>query len=191
MNNTLKKIQLLIRSEMAVAQFRIRAVVGQVAFIGAALVFLLLSIAALDISFFHYLAETKSPALSALIVGISNLLLAGLLVYIAVGFGSNNEHEAAARQIRDASYNNLTSDLESARNQVMGMSDNVKQIGKNVSKISNTSMSVIAPAAALLLRRRSEQSDNKRSGSTRRTARTARKSKAASKGSKADEGKES
>jgi hypothetical protein len=149
MNDPVLKINLLVRSEMALARIRTRRTLSRIILSLIALVFLLLGLGMLNFAIYQAFATHFSPALAGLYVALINLFLAGVIFLIAGKIGAESNEEKMAQEIRDLAYAELNTDVASVKREVSKVSDDIKKIRRGFTSFTDTTGSII-PLFSLL-----------------------------------------
>lgn len=150
MNDSINKIHILIRSEMALFRLQARRVATQTAFKTIALVFAILALAMLTLSGYLALAAAYGPTVAALIVALIDGLLALLLLLISQHVKSSIEHEKVIKEVRDIAYDSLNTDFEKIKTELGEVTSDVKRIHDNVAAILSGSTSLITSITPVL-----------------------------------------
>jgi len=149
MNDPVLKINLLVRSEMALARIQTRRAVSRFILSLIALVFVLLGLGMLNFAIYQALAVHLSPAMAGLFVALINLFLAGIIFFIAGKTGTESNEEKMAQEIRDLAYAELNSDVASVKSEIGKVSGDIKKIRAGFNSFTDTTGSII-PLFSLL-----------------------------------------
>lgn len=149
MNDPVLKINLLVRSEMALARIQTRRAVSRIILSLVALVFVLLGLGMLNFSIYQAFTAHFSPAVAGLYVALINLFLAGVIFLFAGKVGAESNEEKMAQEIRDLAYNELNTDVDSLKSEVSKVSDDIKRIRRGFNSFTDTTGSII-PLLSLL-----------------------------------------
>lgn len=149
MNDPVLKINLLVRSEMALARIQTRRAVSRFILSLIALVFVLLGLGMLNFAIYQALAVHLSPALAGLFVALINLFLAGIIFFIAGKTGTESNEEKMAQEIRDLAYAELNSDVASFKSEIGKVRGDIKKIRAGFNSFTDTTSSII-PLFSLL-----------------------------------------
>jgi hypothetical protein len=110
-NNTIRKLKLLGRTELTLVEITARRTVRSLAFAGLAVGLALLTILAVNGGAFFLLAERYSQATSAFLVAGGNAILA-LGILLAIKNTQPSREEVLARDIRDLARQELNTELD-------------------------------------------------------------------------------
>lgn len=149
MNDPVLKINLLVRSEMALARIQTRRAVSRFILSLVALVFVLLGLGMLNFAIYQAFAVHLSPAMAGLCVALINLLLAGVIFWVAGKTGTESNEEKMAQEIRDLAYAELNSDAASVKSEISKVSNDIKRIRAGFNSFTDTTSSMI-PLFSLL-----------------------------------------
>ena len=149
MNDPVLKINLLVRSEMALVRIQTRRAVSRIILSLVALVFVLLGLGMLNFAIYHGLAAHFTPAVAGLFVAVINLFLAGVIILIAGRVGVESREEKMAQEIRDLAYAEINTDVASVKSEISKVSDDIKKIRRGFNSFTETTGSII-PLFSLL-----------------------------------------
>lgn len=139
MKNPVLKINLLIRAETALARVRARRTANRIILSLVALVFVLIGVAMLNFSIYQAFVLRFSPGLAGLFVSLINLVLAGLIFFIASKFGGESNEEKMAAEIRDLAYSEIGTDVEGVKAEITKVVDDINRIRSGFSSFTGTS----------------------------------------------------
>ena len=139
MKNPVLKINLLIRAETALARVRARRTANRVILSLVALVFVLIGVAMLNFSIYQAFVLRFSPGLAGLFVSLINLVLAGLIFFIASKFGGESNEEKMAAEIHDLAYSEIGTDVEGVKAEITKVVDDINRIRSGFSSFTGTS----------------------------------------------------
>ena len=142
-NDPVLKLNLLVRSELALARIQSRRALSRFILYITALLFILLAGAMLNFSIYQAFIEKYSPAYSGIFVALINLVIAGIILFIAARVGTNSNEEKMAKEIRDLAYCELSSDVESMKKEMIIVSKDINKIRRGFISFSNTTGSII------------------------------------------------
>ena len=154
MTDPINKIQILIRSEIALRRLQTKRMATQTGFRVVALIFAILALAMLTFAGYQALVEPFGPVMAALFVALVDGILALLLLFISQHVGNFREQERALKEVREMAYSELNADFEELRNGVDKVTDDVKRIRDNITTIvSGTSelVTFVTPLLSLLV----------------------------------------
>jgi hypothetical protein len=119
MQETMVKVRALFKAQSALTRIELRAREQQAAGIAVALVFGLLALSMLNVAAFLALASVVGTAWSALILGVADLLFAGLVAKEALGVSTGSTGEMA-KELRDLCVDSLAADAEELKDRLQG-----------------------------------------------------------------------
>ena len=138
MSDSIFKLQLLARSELALTQIRTRRAMTRSTYIAFALVLFLLGLGMFNFAAFLALEESFSPAASALIVACVNGTVAVIVLILSKKAGPSDNEERMAREIREMAYKEVSEDVDEVKDRLEHLATEVKSIGENVSKATSS-----------------------------------------------------
>lgn len=118
MKDAMLKLQILMRSEMALSRIHVGRATTRMSLMVVAIVFVLLGLCMLNYSVFSMLSVSMSEAMAAFLVSLGDLLLALIIVIFARFTKTHGAEEQMAKEIRGLAYDELTSDVKSVRDDV-------------------------------------------------------------------------
>lgn len=154
MTDPINKIQILIRSEIALLRLQTKRMATQTGFRVVALIFAILALAMLTLAGYQALVEPFGPVMAALFVALVDGVLALVLLFVSQHVGNYREQERALKEVREMAYSELNADFEELRNGVDKVTDDVKRIHDNIATIvSGTSelVTFVTPMLSLLV----------------------------------------
>ena len=80
-----------------------------------------------------------SPGLASLFVALINLVLAGLVFFIAGKVGGESNEEKMAAEIRDLAYSEIGTDVEGVKAEIGKVVDDINRIRSGFSSFTGTS----------------------------------------------------
>ncbi|MFT5730704.1 MAG: hypothetical protein ACI8PB_004892 [Desulforhopalus sp.] len=158
MNDPVLKINLLVRSELALARIQTRRAVSRIILSLIALVFVLLGLGMFNFSIYQAFIASFSPAVAGSFVALINLFLAGVIFMFAGKIGTESNEEKMAQEIRDLVYAELNSDVTSVKSEMSKVSDDIKKIRRGFNSFTETTGSII-PLFSLLTKAVSKKSN--------------------------------
>ena len=138
MSDSIFKLQLLARSELALTQIRTRRAVTRSTYIAFALVLFLLGLGMFNFAAFLALEETFSPATAALIVACTNSIVCVIVLKLSKSAGPSDNEERMAREIREMAYKEVSEDVNEVKGRLEHLASEVNSIGENVSKATSS-----------------------------------------------------
>lgn len=154
MTDPINKIQILIRSEIALLRLQTKRMATQTGFRVVALIFAILALAMLTFAGYQALVEPFGSVMAALFVALVDGILALLLLFISQHVGNYREQERALKEVREMAYSELNADFEELKDGVDQVTDDVKRIRDNITTIvSGTSelVTFVTPLLSLLV----------------------------------------
>lgn len=138
MSDSIFKLQLLARSELALTQIHTRRAVTRSTYVAFALVLFLLGLGMFNFAAFLALEKSFSPAASALIVACANGALAVIVLILSKKAGPSDNEERMAREIREMAYKEVSRDVDEVKGRLEHLATEVNSIGENVSKATSS-----------------------------------------------------
>ena len=139
MKNPVLKVNLLIRAETALARVRARRTANRIILSLVALVFVLIGVAMLNFAMYQAFTVRFSPGLASLFVALINLILAGLIFFVAGKVGGESNEEKMAAEIRDLAYSEIGTDVEGVKAEITKVVDDINRIRSGFSSFTGTS----------------------------------------------------
>ena len=127
MDKMIAKLRLLVKAEVILVRLHLRRAVRQVSLVLIAALFGLLALAMLNVALYLYLVPSFGPALAALSVAGTDLLLAVVAV-VAAGRLELGPEADEAESLRDMVSNELAADAEDLRAQFDDLGQDIKRI---------------------------------------------------------------
>jgi hypothetical protein len=147
MNDSVKKIQILARAQTAILRAQVRRNVQSLVLVAVGLVFALLAIGVLNFAAYAALEMRLGAWRAGLIVGLVDLLLAGLLFAKGLAQSPQSDEEALAREITEMATEGLSADLDDARNELRDFMKSTRGLGEVVQRVTSL---VSSPALELI-----------------------------------------
>jgi len=147
MNDSVKKIQVLVRAQSAVLRLQVRRSVQSLVLVAVGLVFALLAVGVLNFAGYAALEMRFGPGRAGLIVGCIDLVLAGVLFAKGLAQSPPTEEEALAREITEMATEGLGADLDEARNELREFMTSTRRLGEIVQRVTSI---VSSPAVDLI-----------------------------------------
>lgn len=138
MSDSIFKLQLLARSELALTQIYARRASARSAWFAFALLLFLLGLAMLNFSAFLALKESLSPALAAFIVALANGVVAVVVLLLGRKAGPSDNEERMAREIREMAYREVSQDVDEVKDRLENLASEVNHIGENVTRATSS-----------------------------------------------------
>lgn len=130
MNRISRNISIIFRSERLIAQRRMAVLRRQTGMMAAAGIAAAVGLVMLNFAAYFALAEHLSAPLSALIVALANLVLAGVLVS-AANKQSADAEVAGVAEVRDLAMEDLEGEVQEATEEVKALADNVRKMASD------------------------------------------------------------
>ena len=138
MSDSIFKLQLLARSELALTQIHTRRLSIRSAYFAFALVLFLLGLAMLNFAAFLALKESQSPAVAAFLVALANGVASVIVLLVSRKAGPSENEERMAREIREMAYREVSQDVEEVKSRLESLANEVNHIGENVTKATSS-----------------------------------------------------
>ncbi|MFW2373844.1 MAG: hypothetical protein ACN4GM_12040 [Gammaproteobacteria bacterium] len=154
MTDPILKLQILARSEMSLLRIQTRRNISRWVLWLVALVFTLLALGMFNFAGYQLLVESRTPAMAATWVAITDCILAVGMVVYSSSVGTNAEQEKMIRDIRDLAYNELRADFDEVKAGFEDVSDDIRRIRSGFNAFSNNTTSLsngLAPILNLLI----------------------------------------
>jgi phosphate/sulfate permease len=150
MTDPILKIQILARAEMSLLRVQASRNINRIIMLLVALVFALLALGMFNFAAYQALAESRSPAVAAMLVALADCMLAIGVIVIASKSGSDSEQEKVIRDIRDLAYNELSTDFDEVKEKFSEVSDDVHRIRTGFSALSKGSSNMASSIGPLI-----------------------------------------
>ncbi|MEA3292042.1 MAG: phage holin family protein [Pseudomonadota bacterium] len=151
MSDPVLKLQLLARSELALAHIRARRATERSTLFIVAMVFALLGLGMLNFAAYHALTPSFGPAKAAFLVSLVNIVIAMIVILVARRAGPSENEEKMAREMRDLVYNELNGDVEEVKAKLGQITADVNRIRSGFTSFSSGASS-IAPLIGMLVK---------------------------------------
>jgi hypothetical protein len=150
MSNSILKLQVLVRAELAISQIRARRAAVRSAFFFVAMIFGLVGLGLMNLACYQYLIAPLGPALAALVMALVNGAVAGIVLLMAGRAGPNDNEEKLAKEMRDLAYAELSKDIERLNGELARISTDVGRIRTGVSSVAGGAASIGPLVGALV-----------------------------------------
>lgn len=150
MADTMNKLQILLRSEIALLRLQAKRMATQTACKIVAATFALLAIGMFTFASYLGLAKIFGPTMAAFQVALIDALLAVLLLIVSQKISTNAEQEKMILEVREIAAKGLSADLDKVKTEVEGLSEDVKQIYGSIATVISGSSSVISSVLPIL-----------------------------------------
>lgn len=152
MSEPIMKLQLIARSEMALAQINARRVVSRSALFSVALVFLLLGLAMMTLAAYYALESRLGAPMAAFTVSIIDTVIGIIFILIARRAGPSVNEEKLAREIRDMAYAELGNDIDKFKNELNQITNDIKGIRSTFTSFTGGAASSLGPIISMLIK---------------------------------------
>ena len=136
MQDTMVKVRALFKAQSALTRIELRAKATQAVYGSLALVFGLLGLGMLNVGAFLALSPLVGGAWSAILLGIGDALLAGLIAKAAAGVTPGPEAETA-KELRDMVVDALSADAERLKASFEGFQSDIGRARSTLSSVSS------------------------------------------------------
>jgi hypothetical protein len=150
MSDSILKLQILARAEIALAQIRAQRTAKRSAYLAVAAVIGLIGLVMLDIAAFHALCLSLAPALAALVVALADTAIAAIILLAARKAGPSDNEEKMALEIRNLAYAELNKDIEHVKADITQISNDLDSIRSALVSFSSSAAKTITPLLAFL-----------------------------------------
>ena len=152
MADPMMKLQIIARSEIALAQINARRMASRSAFFSVALVFLLLGLAMMTISLYFALEPSLGAPLAAFTVSIIDTVIGFIFIFIARRAGPSENEEKLAKEIRDMAYTELGNDIDKVKAEMDQISGDIKRIRSGFTSFTGGAVGSLGPIVSMLLK---------------------------------------
>lgn len=150
MDNSLQKLQIILRAELALVRIQTRRAARQTCYRLAAALFALLTLCMLIFAEYVALERLYGATCAALSVALTTAVITLVLLIIARRIQQNDEQEKVVREIRELACTSLHADVEKVKAGIDGVTHDVKQLHSNLSAILGGSSSLLSSVAPIL-----------------------------------------
>jgi hypothetical protein len=158
MSDSMTKLQVLTRAELALAQIRLLRSLKQAAWLAGAGLVGLVTLALLDVAAYHALVPGRGPAAAALLIAAANGVATVVFVAVAQKIGASDTEEKLAVQMRDLAAAEINDDVEQARKELAEISNSVRKVRTGLSAVSTLPFEMVTLVLGNLLRSRKKRS---------------------------------
>lgn len=151
MSEPIIKLQIIARSEIALAQINARRMASRSALFSVALVFLLLGLAMMTLAAFYALKPALGAPWAAFTVSAIDTVIGVIFIFIARRAGPSENEEKLAREIRDMAYAELSKDIDDVKGEIEQITKDIKGIRSSFSSITSGAASTLGPIVKMLL----------------------------------------
>ena len=129
MSDPMFKLQLLTRSEMALAEIHAKRALSRSGYFMVALILMLAAFAMMNVAAFLALQYVIHGAWAAVLVAVADSVCAGVVFAIGQRSGPSEGEERLALELRDMAYQEVNADVDEVKQKLGKLSDDVKGIG--------------------------------------------------------------
>lgn len=154
MADSISKMQILVRSELALFRIQAKRMATQTGLRTIALFFALLALGMLTFAGYQALAKPLGSVIAALIVAFVDGAFALLLLFLSQNTKGYAEQEKMIREVRELAYKEISADLDEAKAGIDQVTKDVKRIHDNIAIIvrgSSALVSSVTPMLSLLV----------------------------------------
>jgi hypothetical protein len=146
------KLQLIARSEIALAQLNARRMASRSALFSVALVFLLLGLGMLTLAVYSALLPHLGAPLAALTVSIIDTVIGLVFILVARKAGPSENEEKLAREIRDMAYAELGKDVDQMKGEIDQITGDINRIRTGFTSFTSGAAGTLGPVVSMLLK---------------------------------------
>jgi hypothetical protein len=151
MSEPIMKLQIIARSEIALAQINARRMASRSAMFSVALVFLLLGLAMMTLAAFYALKPSLGAPLAAFSVSAVDTVIGIIFILIAKRAGPSENEEKLAREIRDMAYAELGKDIDVVKEEIDQITSDIKGIHSTFTSFTSGAASTLGPIVKILM----------------------------------------
>ncbi len=155
------KLQIIARSELALAQINARRMASRSSLFSVALVFLLLGLGMMTMALYFALAPSLGSPWAAFTVSSIDTTIGLIFVLIARRAGPSENEEKLAREIRDMAYTELGNDINKIKDEFDQVTTDVKRIRTSFTSFTGGAMESLGPVIRILLKAAKRDSKKK------------------------------
>lgn len=148
MPDTMLKLKIFARAEMALAQIKTQRSIKKTVLIGTAGLFVLAGLGMLDYAGVSALIPVVGQAFAAAIVAAVNIIVAVVVLAVANKAGAMKNEEKLAQEIRDMAYGELNKDFEKARSEIEQITTDIRNIRSGFASLSSIVAKTVTPLIA-------------------------------------------
>lgn len=152
MAEPMMKLQLIARSEIALAQLNARRMASRSALFSVALVFLLLGLGMLTLAVYSALLPHLGAPLAALTVSIIDTVIGLVFILVARKAGPSENEEKLAREIRDMAYAELGKDVDQMKGEIDQITGDINRIRTGFTSFTSGAAGTLGPVVSMLLK---------------------------------------
>jgi len=144
MSGVTRNLQLLLRSERVLAEMQLKLMTRKAVLGAGAAIATLLALAMFNVAGYFALAQPLGSPSAALIVGLIDALIAGLLLVVAQALRTGSE-EDMVREVRDMALSELGVEIDDLQQKLMQMGENVETVRTNVANFVQRPLDSLLP----------------------------------------------
>jgi outer membrane murein-binding lipoprotein Lpp len=148
MSRVTRNLQLLWRSERVLAEARFKLISRKMVMAVMAGIAGLFALGMFNMAGYFALEQSVGSPAAALIVGIVDVLVAGLLLAVAQGLQPGPE-EDMVREVRDMAINEIGADVEDVQQKLVQLRDDVEAVRSNITGFVQRPLDAISPAVII------------------------------------------
>lgn len=152
MSEPMLKLQIIVRSELALAEIRARRAASRSVFFAVALVFLLLGLAMMTLAAYEALKPRMGPAWAAFTVALGDTIIGIVVALMARRAGPSENEEKLAREIREMAYAELNNDIQQIKGEFEQITSEVKRIRSGVTAFTSGAVGTLGPVVSMLIK---------------------------------------
>ncbi|MDF2371062.1 MAG: hypothetical protein P1V21_09740 [Rhizobiaceae bacterium] len=145
MSHLKRNLQLLWRAERVLTEARIKLTTRKLILATVAAISCLFAWGMLNVAGYFALEPLLGKALAALVVGLSDIVLALVFLMVAHGLRPAPE-EAMVAEVRDIALGEIGAEVEDVQNKLMLMRDEVAKLSTSITTLVHKPMDVLSPA---------------------------------------------
>ena len=149
MQDTMLKFRALFKAQSALTRIELRAKATQAVYGSLALVFGLLGLGMLNVGAFLALEPVVGGAWSAVLLGVADALLAGVIAKAAAGVTPGNEGDTA-RELRDMVLDSLAADAGRVKQQYLAFQGEISRVKTAVSTVSSGAAGILPGLSSIV-----------------------------------------
>ena len=149
MDDTMLKVRALFKAQSALTRIELRAKGTQAVYGALALVFGLLALGMLNVGAFLALSPLVGAAWSAVLLGIGDAILAGLIAKAAAGVTPGPEGESA-RELRDMVVESLSADAERLKAGFEGFQQDIGRARSAISTVTSGAAGIVPGVSSVV-----------------------------------------
>ncbi len=135
MDDTLLKLRVLTRAEITLARANGRRIAARSRLYAIALGMVLLTVIMVNLAAYEYLSSLKGETVAALIVALTNAILAILVILVASRIKPGPEEEMV-REIREMALTELSADVDDIKQSFAQIGSDIERIRSGFSSVS-------------------------------------------------------